>query len=60
MVVARTLQNHGCYIGDNSGSQSCLKAEQETRSRPVWNNRLHQDSLKGIRWDDFVVIRRRS
>jgi hypothetical protein len=23
----------------------------------VWNGRLGQDSLAGIRWDDFVVLR---
>ena len=57
MVIARTLQNYGCYIGDNSGSQSCLKAEQENHRRPVWRGRLDRDALSGISWDDFVVIR---
>jgi hypothetical protein len=23
----------------------------------VWNGRLTQDSLAGLRWDDFVVLR---
>ncbi|MEP6666320.1 MAG: hypothetical protein ABJA81_07735 [Nocardioidaceae bacterium] len=58
LVIARTLQNYGCYFGDNSGSQSCLKAEQETADRPVWNGRLSRDSLAGLTWDDFVVIQR--
>lgn len=58
LVIARTLQNHGCYIGDNSGSASCLKAQQETSAHPVWDGRLGRDSLKGLTWDDFVVIRR--
>ena len=57
MVIARTLQNYGCYIGDNSGSQSCLKAEQENDVRRVWNGRLGQDALKSISWNDFVVLR---
>jgi hypothetical protein len=58
LVIARTLQNYGCYIGDNSGSDSRLKAEQETPGRPVWGERLNIDSLAGLRWDDFVVLPR--
>ena len=57
LVVARTLQRYGCYFGDNAGRESTLKAEQETSTRPVWNGRLTQDSLAGLRWDDFVVLR---
>lgn len=57
LVIARTLKNHGCYIGDNSGSMSALKAEQSTRSRPLWDGLLTQDALRGITWDDFVVLR---
>jgi hypothetical protein len=56
MVIARTLQNYGCYIGDNSGSTSGLKAEMSRR--PVWRGLLHADSLHGIHWNDFVVIKR--
>lgn len=57
LVIARTLKRHGCYIGDNSGSASCLKAEQENDTRRVWNGRLGRDALSGISWDDFVVLR---
>ncbi|WP_151082781.1 hypothetical protein [Nocardioides cynanchi] len=57
LVVARTLQRYGCYIGDNAGRESMLKAEQETPAHPVWNGRLCQDSLAGLRWDDFLVLR---
>jgi hypothetical protein len=57
LVVARTLQRYGCYFGDNAGRESALKAEQETSTHPVWNKRLGQDSLAGLRWDDFVVLR---
>lgn len=56
LVIARTLQKYGCYIGDNSGSGSALKAEQENHARPVWNGRLDRDSLRGLTWDDFVVL----
>lgn len=59
LVIARTLQVRGCYIGDNAGSASALKAEQETEDRPVWGRRLHQDSLRHLRWNDFVVLRGR-
>jgi hypothetical protein len=57
LVIARTLQRYGCYIGDNAGGASALKAEQETSSHPVWNGRLRQDSLAGVHWQDFVVLR---
>jgi len=58
LVIARTLQVRGCYHGDNSGSASILKAEQENPKHPVWKGRLRQDSLKRLRWDDFVVLTR--
>jgi hypothetical protein len=57
LVVARTLQRYGCYFGDNAGRESTLKAEQESPTHPVWKGRLTQDSLAGLRWDDFVVLR---
>jgi hypothetical protein len=58
LVIARTLQNHGCYLGDNSGSQSAFKMQQENDVRRVWRgHRLHRDSLRALSWDDFVVIR---
>jgi hypothetical protein len=57
LVLARTLQRYGCYFGDNAGRESALKAEQESPTHPVWNGRLNQDSLAGLRWDDFVVLR---
>lgn len=56
LVIARTLQRYGCYIGDNSGSSSALKAQQENATRPLWRGTLRRDSLRGITWDDFVVL----
>ena len=56
-MIARTLQRHGCYIGDNAGSASALKAQQENAARPLWRRTPRQDSLRGITWDDFVVLK---
>lgn len=57
LVVARTLQQHGCYLGDNSGSGSALKAEQAASTRDPWAGLdVSQRMLTGITWDDFVVL----
>jgi hypothetical protein len=58
LVIARTLQNYGGYLGDNSGSQTMIKAEQESAAHPVWAGALVADELAGcITWNDFVVIK---
>lgn len=57
MVIARTLRKYGMYIGDNAGSASTFKAENESTAHPVWLNTLSKDTLAGcITWDDFKVI----
>ncbi len=56
LVVARTLQQNGAYIGDNAGTGTALKAEQSSAARDVWKGLLAQNALQGITWDDFVVL----
>ena len=56
LVIARTLQRYGAYIGDNAGGPTSLKAEQENGVRSVWGGRLPKDALRGLRWDDFVAL----
>ncbi|WP_294567643.1 hypothetical protein [uncultured Arthrobacter sp.] len=58
LVIARTLQRRGMYVGDNAGGESTLKAEQESAGRPVWGNLLNANSLRGITWADFIVLQR--
>lgn len=55
LAVARTLQTHGAYLGDNSGSASSLKAEQDYGQ---WGSRLTRDALRGLTWDDFEFVQR--
>ena len=58
LAVARTLQQNGAYIGDNSGSSTMLKGAQVTSSyNPYAGTNLGRDCLKGITWDDFIVLK---
>lgn len=55
LVVARTLQTHGAYLGDNAGTGTALKAEQE---HGQWGTLLTRDALQGLTWDDFEFVQR--
>jgi hypothetical protein len=57
LAIARTLQDYGCYIGDNSGSGTALKMEQATVHRDPWvGTGLNQHSLNFTTWDDWQVM----
>jgi hypothetical protein len=52
LAIARTLQQNGAYIGDNSGSGSGIKTEQNANYPG-----LNADSLRGcMTWDDVEFL----
>jgi hypothetical protein len=54
LAIARTLQQHGAYLGDNSGSGSGIKTEQNANYPG-----LNADSLRGcMTWDDIEFLPR--
>jgi hypothetical protein len=54
LAVARTLQQNGAYIGDNSGSSTQIKASQAS---VYAGTNMATDMFQGkISWDDFEVI----
>jgi hypothetical protein len=56
LVIARTLQENGAYLGDNSGSSTQIKASQPGA---YTGTNLATDALKGkITWADFEVVAR--
>ena len=56
LAIARTLQENGAYIGDNSGSSTQIKASQP---EAYTGTNLTTDALKGkITWADFEVLPR--
>jgi hypothetical protein len=54
-VIARTLQNYGAYLGDNSGSLTSLKVEQD---HGQWGTLCNAHALKGLVWTDFEFAQR--
>lgn len=60
LVIARTLQTHGCYFGDNAGGESTLKAEQTSAAHNPWTGLVVSDKvlLNKITWADFQVATR--
>jgi hypothetical protein len=54
LAVARTLQQNGAYIGDNSGSSTQIKA---SRASAYVGTNMATDMFQGkITWDDFEVL----
>jgi hypothetical protein len=52
LAIARTLQQNGAYLGDNSGSGSGIKTEQNAHYPG-----LTADSLRGcMTWDDIEFL----
>lgn len=55
LALARTLQENGTYIGDNSGSTTQLKLSQASH---YTGTNLTTDVFKGkLSWNDFEVVR---
>ncbi len=52
------MQESGCYIGDNSGSSSTVKAQQASPAHDPWSGtNLGTDCLSGrVSWNDFYVL----
>jgi hypothetical protein len=52
LAIARTLQQNGAYIGDNSGSGSGIKTQQNAQFPG-----LNADSLRGcMTWNDIEFL----
>jgi hypothetical protein len=52
-VIARALQKYGAVVGDNSGQGNSLKLQGRTN----WGGILNKDSLRKIKWSDYVFVK---
>lgn len=52
-IVAKSLQDYGCTVGDNSGSGNRLKIQ----ANATWTGMLNADSLKPLTWNLWEFIR---
>lgn len=52
-TIARALQRYGAVVGDNSGTGNNLKLQ----ANADWSGILTANSLRSIRWRDFVFVR---
>ena len=56
LAIARTMQENGAYIGDNSGSSTQIKASQPHN---YTGTNVTTNALKGkVFWNDFEVVQR--
>jgi hypothetical protein len=55
LALARTMQEHGAYLGDNSGSTTQIKLSQAAKYQ---GTNLTTDVFKGkLSWTDFEVVK---
>jgi hypothetical protein len=58
LALARTCQDSGIYIGDNSGSSSQLKGEQASKTYlPYAGTNITPTCLSPLAWTDWVVLK---
>ncbi len=53
-IIARALQRYGAVVGDNSGQGNSIKIQGNAK----WGGVLNKDSLRKIKWNDYVFVKR--